>query len=62
MNKSEIAVYLGLPSDANIREEIVRSMADVPVPSTDEEHIAAFRAFLASGVKPARGHQLEEGR
>lgn len=58
MTRQEIAVWLGLPADANIRDEIVTSMADVPVPEDAAGQLAAFRAFLASGVSPARGDRL----
>lgn len=58
MTRQEIAVWLALPADANIRDEIVTSMADVSVPEDDAGQMAAFRAFLASGISPGRGDSL----
>jgi hypothetical protein len=58
MSPQEVAEWLGvapLPDGVQVREEIVRGMAEVKVPGTDEEHVAAFSAFLAcAGRAPSR--------
>ena len=55
MTADEVAEWLGvapLPEGVHIHEAILRGMAGVKVPGTDEEHVAAFRAFLACAGRP----------
>lgn len=55
MTEQEIRRWLGVTwPDKPIRPEIIEGMRDVPVPHTDAEHIAVFRAFLKCAGKPAR--------
>jgi len=49
---AEIRAWLGIPEDdpRELRDEIVQGMADVPDPPSGptDEHLAVFKAFLAS--------------
>lgn len=64
MNPQEVAEWLGvapLPDDVEVREAILRGMAEVKVPCTDEEHLVAFRAFLACAGCPGSVLKRERG-
>jgi len=52
VTEPEIRAWLGVPEDdpRELRDEIVRGMADVPNPPSGptDEHLAVFKAYLAS--------------
>ena len=55
MTGEEVAEWLGvapLPPGVHVKDAILRGMARVKVPATDEEHVAAFRAFLSCADRP----------
>ena len=51
MTEPEIKQWMQLlPGSAPLNPDLVEGMKDVPYPTTDKEEMAAFRAYLKTGV------------
>lgn len=48
MTKAEIAAWLNLPDGQEPGQEVITALADIPVPRTDAEQLAVFRAYLSA--------------
>jgi hypothetical protein len=54
MTEDEVKNWLGLlKHDAVVKPEIVNALKPFPPPKTDAQHLAVFRAFLASRDNPS---------
>jgi hypothetical protein len=63
MTEQEVEKWIGVPPGYKVNPVIVAGMADVKNPETDEEHIAAFTAFLkVAGPAPKIARMIRDRR